>query len=283
MHINYGKMLWENRLGRVGMIILCSMVITVLIAPFITDDPRNYSKDRFEPPSSEHLLGTNDIGQDILSRVIYGARTSLFVAFGVGIVSTFLTTLLGTSAALIGGRYEAIVMRCVDASMVLPATIVLIIVAAFVNPNTGVLILLMSVLGWGGARIARSQALSLKERLHVLAARSFGGSRFYIVSKHIIPDLAPIIVVHFVFSARRAVFQEAGLAFLGISDPLMISWGTMINHARNYCYLDVWMWWLIPPAVALSLLIVSLVFLGYALEEIMDPRLRLRYGRDENA
>jgi peptide/nickel transport system permease protein len=283
MHVNYRKMLWNNHLGRWGLIILSALIIIALFAPFITYDPRSYSTDRFEPPSFLHLLGTNDIGQDIFSRIVYGARTSLLIAFSVGTFSTFLTTLLGTSAALRGGRYEEIAMRCVDASMVLPDTIILIIIATFVKPTLGMLIILMSALEWGGARIIRSQTLSLKERRHVLAARSFGGSKLYLLAKHIIPDLSPIIVVHFVFSARRAVFQEAALAFLGIFDPAMISWGTMINHARNYCYLDVWMWWLIPPAVVLSLLILSLVFLGYTIEEIMDPRLRLKKGEEKNA
>lgn len=120
----------------------------------------------------------------------------------------------------------------------------------------------------------RAQALSLKERGHVAAARSFGAHHFYIAWRHIVPDLGPILLVDFIYSVRRAVFMEAGLAFLGITDPTVVSWGMMMRDALSFSYLNVWQWWLVPTGVALSLTIIGLTFVGHAAEPVIEPRLR---------
>ena len=166
-------------------------------------------------------------------------------------------------------------MRLVDALIVIPAVIVLILVSAYLEPNVWTLIIMLSLLGWpGGARMVRAQSLSLKERVHVSAARCFGASRPYIMYRHIIPDLSPILVVDFIYSMRRAIFMAAGLAFLGIADPDTVSWGMMMREALDFSYLDVWVWWLLPAGIALSLTIIAITFVGHALEPAMDPRLR---------
>ena len=137
------------------------------------------------------------------------------------------------------------------------------------------LIVLISLLTWqGGARVVRAQALSLKERGNIDAARVAGAGGLYIAWKHIIPDLGTIIIVDFIYSVRRAVFMEAGLAFLGISDPTLVSWGMMMHDAMRFAYLDVWQWWLLPAGVLLSLTIIGLTFIGHAMEPILEPRLR---------
>ncbi|MCK4418902.1 ABC transporter permease [Candidatus Aerophobetes bacterium] len=275
MHIKYWEELKKDTFGKIGLVLFLFFIVIVLIAPFITRDPQVQTALVFEAPSLEHLLGTNDVGQDIWSRLVWGARTSLLVAIGVGMLSTFLGALIGASAALIGGWYEEIAMRIIDAFLVIPTVILLILVAAFIRPSIWLLIVLISFLRWqGGARIIRSQTLSLKESVHISAAKSFGASRFYILFRHIIPDLAPILVVSFIYSARMAVFMEAGLAFIGITDPSVVSWGKMMHHALNFYYLDIWKWWLLPAGMALSALILVFAFLGYSLEKIMDPRLR---------
>jgi peptide/nickel transport system permease protein len=276
MHIDLKKEIKQSNIGKVGLAILLLVVFIAILAPLLSRyDPDQQSAASLLSPSSSHWLGTNQVGEDIWSQLLYGARTSLLVGFGVGALSLMLSILFGVSTALIGGLYDKIVMRIVDAFIVIPMVVVVILVAAYVRPNLPVLILLLSVLSWqGGARVIRAQALSLRESGHVNASRTFGASRFYIAWRHIVPDLGPILLVEFIYGVRRAVFMEAGLAFLGIGDPMLVSWGTMMRDAMSFSYLDVWQWWLIPAGVALSLTIIGLTFVSHATESILDPRLR---------
>jgi len=276
MHINYYRSVKENYLGRTGMLLLILVISVAALSPFLsTYCPDAESADLLQPPSRKHWLGTNDVGQDVWSRLVYGAKNSLLVGFGAGAIATLISTVTGTSAALIGGKFEAAVMRLVDALIAIPSIVLIILVAAYVRPSASLLILLLALLTWqGGARVVRAQALALKLKTHITAARSFGAGWPYIVMRHIIPDLSPILLVSFIMSARRAVFMEAGLSFLGISAPGTVSWGSMIYHALQFCHLQAWKWWLIPAGLSLSITIMSLVFIGHALEETIDPRLR---------
>jgi len=282
MHINYWKELKKNTFGKIGLAMLVLVIIIALSFPLLTRyDPGEPSHSAFKPPSSEHWLGTNDVGQDIWSRLIYGARNSLLVALGVGLFTTILSTVVGASAALVGGLYERIMMRAVDALIAIPAFIVIILVAAYVLPNVWTLIFLISILTWqGGARLVRAQTLSLKERMHVYAARTFGANKRYLATRHIIPELGPILVAVFIHSATRGVFMEAGLAFLGIADISTVSWGLMMHYALKFYYLEVWKWWLLPTGLALSITIMAFVFIGHAFETAMDPRLRVMERED---
>ena len=276
MHVDLKKEVTHSSAGRFGIAVFAVIVLLALFAPLLAGyDPIAQSVHSFLAPSWSHPLGTNHVGQDIWSQLVYGARTSLLVGISVGLLSTLLAAVVGTSAALVGGVYDSIVMRLVDALIVIPIIIVLILVAAYLRPNMWTIIVLLSLLGWqGGARIVRAQALSLKEELHVAAARSFGAGTRYLMRRHIVPDLGPILLVEFIYTMRRAVFLEAGLAFIGISDPNVISWGVMMREAMEYSYLNVWAWWLLPAGIALSLLIVSITFIGHSMEPVMDPRLR---------
>ncbi|MGB2841472.1 MAG: ABC transporter permease [Halobacteriota archaeon] len=282
MHINYWKELKKNTFGMLGLVMLILVVIIALSSPLLARyDPGEPSHSAFKPPSSEHWLGTNDVGQDIWSRLLYGAKNTLLVALGVGAFTTLISTVVGSSAALVGGLYERIMMRTVDALIAIPAFIVIILVAAYVLPNVWTLIFLISVLTWqGGARLVRAQTLSIKERMHVHAARTFGANKRYISTRHIIPDLSPILFAVFIHSATRGVFMEAGLAFLGIADISTVSWGLMMHHALRFYYLDVWKWWLLPIGLALSVTIMAFVFIGHAFETAMDPRLRVMERED---
>ncbi len=276
MHIDLKKEIKESNSGKAGLIILLLMITVALAAPILAPyEPYQQSTASLLSPSWNHWLGMNHVGQDIWSRLVYGARTSLLVGFGVGILSTLLGTVFGVSAALLGGLYEKVVMRIVDAFIVIPMVIIIILISAYIRPSILTLILLLSLLSWqGGARIMRAQALSLKERGHVAAARSFGARHFYIAWRHIVPDLGPILLVEFIYGVRRAIFMEAGLAFLGITDPTVVSWGMMMRDALSFCYLSVWQWWLVPTGLALSLTIIGLTFVGHAAEPVIEPRLR---------
>ena len=276
MHVDLKKEVTHSSAGRFGIAALAVIALLAVFAPLLAGyDPIAQSAHSLLAPSWSHPLGTNHVGQDIWSQLVYGARTSLMVGVSVAILSTLLAAIVGTSAALIGGIYDRIMMRIVDALIVIPIIIVLILVAAYLRPSIWTIIVLLSLLGWqGGARIVRAQALSLKERMHISAARSFGAGTLYLMYRHIVPDLSPILLVEFIYTMRRAVFMEAGLAFIGISDPNVLSWGVMMREAMDYSYLNVWAWWLLPAGIALSLLIISVTFIGHSMEPVMDPRLR---------
>jgi len=328
MHVDPGREIAHSKSGRIGMALLLIVTMMAIFAPLLaTHDPLEQMVNSFESPSWDHLLGTNHVGQDIWSQLVYGARTSLLVGLMVAILSTTLAAVIGASAALLGGIYDRVVMRIVDAFIVIPMIILLILLSVYVSPtlngaalvgiviligivvagisfymlrslgwvgliivapvatmvilshdllaSTGGIILVLSLLCWqGGARVVRAQALSLKEKTHISAARGFGAGTWYIVRRHIIADLSPLLIADFVFGVRRAVFLQAGLAFLGIGDPNVVSWGSMISDARDWIFLDIWQWWLVPAGLALSITIVAITLIGYALEPALDPRLR---------
>jgi peptide/nickel transport system permease protein len=276
MHISLKKEIKQSHAGKAGIIILLVLIALAAFAPFLSGyDPNRQSAASLLAPSYTHWLGTNQVGQDIWSQLLYGARTSLMVGFGVGVLSLILSVLFGVSAALVGGLYDRIIMRIVDAFIIIPMIVVVILVAAYIRPDLFILILLLAALSWqGGARVIRAQALSLKEMGHVNASRTFGAGRLYLARRHIVPDLGTILLVEFISSVRRAVFIEAGLAFLGIGDPMLVSWGMMMRDAMKFSYLNVWQWWLVPAGVALSLTIVALTFISHAAESVLDPRLR---------
>ena len=328
MHVDPKKEVAKSKGGRIGLTLLAIVVLMAIFAPLLaTHDPLAQTVSSFESPSWEHPLGTNHTGQDIWSQFVYGARTSLLVGLLVAVFSTILAAVVGASTALIGGVYDRVVMRLVDAFIVIPMIILLILLSVYVDPNLGSgavigiealigvimvgisiymvrrlgwvglviigpvialiilsrdllpsiggLIIVLALLSWqGSARTLRAQALSLKERSHIAAAHGFGAGTWYIIRRHIIPDLGPLLVADFVFCVRRAVFLQAGLAFLGIGDPNVVSWGSMINDAREWIFLDVWRWWLVPAGMALSMTIVAITLIGSALEPALDPRLR---------
>lgn len=274
MHVDLWREIRSSSAGVFGMVILAIIAGLALSAPIIAPSYRDIGPV-FSQPSGEHLLGTDDLGQDIAAKLVHGARTSLMIALGVALLSALISVIVGGSAAMLGGTYDRVCMRAVDAVMSLPSVVVMILVAAYIRPNLGLLVILISFFSWpGGARIVRSQTLSLRERLHVVAARTFGASRRYLLRRHILPDLGPVLVAIMIQDARRAVLMEAGLAFLGVSDPMVVSWGRMMKQAMAFTYLDVWKWWLIPAGVLLSLTLVGLSLIAASLERAMDPRLQ---------
>jgi peptide/nickel transport system permease protein len=284
MHVNPLKEAFSDPLGIAGVIILGIITLMALLASVISGySPNHYTGQIFSPPSAAHPLGTDSVGQDIWSRLLWGARTSLLMGAGVALISTSFSVIIGTTVAIFGGLYERFWMRVADAMLAIPSVVMVILVAAYLRPSLLILILILSAFSWpGGARIVRAQTLSLKSRMHVSAAITFGAGWRHILQKHIVPDLAPIILTVVIADARRAIFMEAGLSFLGISDPTMISWGKIMQQALQFTYLDVWQWWLVPTGLALSLTLVGLSFLGFALEAAIDPRLRVDV-RKENS
>ncbi|WP_188397712.1 ABC transporter permease [Sporomusa sp. GT1] len=276
MHIRYDIELADSKFGRLGLSLLFTAFIAALLAPVLANYmPADYTGDIFHPPCAKYWLGTNEVGQDIWSQLIYGARTSLAIAGGTALLAVAFSLLAGVLAALYGGLCDRSILRLIDIWLVIPPVIVIILFAAYLRPSVLLLMALLAAFLWpGGARIIRTQTLSLKTKASYAAATTFGASEQYLLRKHVFPELGPTLTALFIQYARRAIFMETGLSFLGISDPNLISWGKMMQQALAFTYLDVWQWWLLPPGLAVSLTIAGLAFTGLALETALDPRLR---------
>jgi len=260
-----------------GAILLAAILILALAGPWLYPyDPWEYVGKPLEPPSLAHPLGTNDVGQDLLAELIYGTRTSLEIGLAVGLIGVLLSLLLSLSSVLKGGLWDFSVMRLVDAWLTIPPLLLVLLIVAFVPPRVPVLILALSLFSWaGGTRILRSQGLEIKGELYVEAARAMGASVPYLARRHFLPGLYPLIILSFLVQTRRAILLESSLAFLGLADPQHKSWGVMIQYGMKFMALgDYWVWWLLPPALALGLTLVSLALIGFGLESRFEPTLR---------
>lgn len=261
----------------IGVAIVAIVALVAIAAPLLAPyDPSSVSGPSLASPSAEHLLGTNDAGQDILSQLIWGARPSAVVAVAAAALAVAIGVLVGALAGLLGGPLDVVAMRIVDLLLAIPALPLLILVAALTAPGLAVAVLVIGLGGWPGiARIVRSQTLSLAHRGYVEAARGFGCGRLYLVGRHLVPALRPLIVASFVSWAGTAVVLQAGLAFLGLSDPLEVSWGAILNRALEQpglYFTSVWVWWVLPAGLAITLAVLGLAFVGAALEPRSNPR-----------
>jgi peptide/nickel transport system permease protein len=234
---------------------------------------------RLQPPSPHHLLGNDELGRDILSRVIYGARISMLV--GVGVVTASLLTglIIGSIAGYYGGtldRFFNIVVM--NAFMSFPGILLAIAFVAFLGPGIGNLILALSIGGWVGyARLVRAQVLATKEREYVEAARALGASDLRIMTRHILPNIVQPVIVQAAIGMAGAVLAEATMSFLGLGvPPPTASWGTMLNDARAHLFDAPHM--VIFPAIAVMLAVLSFNFIGDGLRDYMDPRARIEVG-----
>jgi peptide/nickel transport system permease protein len=260
-----------------GLAMLLVVVAVGALAPWIAPyDPGELVGDPFERPSATHLLGTNDSGHDILSRLVWGTRTTVLVAVAASTMVLVLGVALGLAAGLLGGAIDFAVMRVVDVMLALPVLPLLIFVGALAGPSLSTSILMIGVFLWPQtARIVRSQALSLRNRGFVGIARGLGGSPVYVVRRHLLPALGPVMAANLVFVAGLAVAIEAGLSFLGLADPAAVSWGAEMERALDSSQLQLeslWLWWLLPFGLALSFAIFGLSLVGVALEPRFNPR-----------
>jgi len=264
----------------VGVAMLSAVVGVGVLAPWIAPyNPRTLFDNAYESPSGAHLLGTNDSGADILSRLVWGSRTTLLVAAGTTALVLLIGVALGLTAGLRGGLVDAAVMRLVDVFLGLPVLPLLIFVGALAGPSLSTSIVMIGLFLWPQtARIVRSQALSLRNRGFVGTARGFGGGPFYVIRRHLIPALGPVIAANMVFVAGIAVAVEAGLSFLGLGDPAAVSWGAELQRAVTDSQIQLgslWVWWLLPFGLALTFAIFGFSLIGVALE----PRFNPRWGR----
>jgi peptide/nickel transport system permease protein len=265
-------------IGWVGLAIVAVFVGLALAAPWLSAYRVTQLAGRpLEAPGAAHLLGTNGVGQDVATQLLNGARVSLFVAVLAGGGTLVIGALVGMVAGWSGGLVDAVLMRIVDLVLVVPKVPLLIVIGTYAGPSLPVISLIIALTGWPPtARIVRSQVLSLRRRAHIKAAVGFGASTGEVLSRHILPEVGLILTAGLVGAAARAIAFEAGLAFLGLGDPSRASWGAMLRDAIGFggiFFTDAWKWWLVPPVLAVSLLLLGVTFVGVGLEQRINPRL----------
>jgi peptide/nickel transport system permease protein len=261
-------------LGVLGLFAFLA-VFGSLIAP---QDPLASSVEVLAGPSSDHWLGTTESGADVFSQLLVGARVSMVVGFAAAVISATL----GAAVGLVGGFYGGWTDRILDAFenwfLVLPQLPLMIVLARLLSPSLFVLILVIGLTSWAGTgRIVRSQVLTLKERAFVERARALGASNGYIIRRHILPNTLPLIFANTVLIVAIAVLSEAALAFLGLGDPNSISSGTMLENGFDAGAPSAGAWWyVVPPGLCITLLVLAVALLGFAYEEQVNPRLQAR-------
>ncbi|MEK5428918.1 dipeptide/oligopeptide/nickel ABC transporter permease/ATP-binding protein [Cytobacillus sp. FSL R7-0680] len=264
-------------IGLTGLVLFSAMLVFALFGPMLIPyDAYKASGPPFQSPNLEHLLGTNDMGQDILAELAVGARTSLFIGIASAILAVFIGGLIGVLAGYIGGRFETVVLRVIDIVLTLPFLPLMIVVAVYMGAGIFTLVFVITLVMWAGkARQIRAQTLSIKHTGPVLAAKTMGASHFYIFYKHILPGVVPIFIPQFVTGVNAAILMESSLSFLGMGDPLTKSWGSILFYAnsRSAFLTEAWVWWIIPPGVCIVIVVLAFSLMGYYLEERFNPRL----------
>ena len=270
-------------MGILGALMIISVVFIAIFAPLIAPyDPDEKidvdPKDLLAPPDAEHLLGRDDAGKDVWSQLIYGARVSLTVGFIASFMAMFIGTTVGLVAGYFGGRIGNALMRIVDFLLVIPDLPLMMVLISMWGRGLWKIILVIGLLSWTyTARLVRSQVLSIKERQFVLRAKALGASNFRTIMRHIFPQVLPIILAESVLSISGAIIAESSLSFLGLGDPMLISWGMMLNFAFERAISRMAWWFLLPPGFAIIWISLGLVLMGSTLEEIINPRLKTHH------
>ncbi len=273
------QVLKERRSALAGLLIVTVFVALAVLAPVLA--PYSWTQQSgpvYAPPSTQHWLGTDDSGVDVLSELLYGGRTSLIVGFAAAFVAMIVGGGIGIVAGYTGGATDGALMRTTDYFLVIPDLVLMIVVATVFGPSLSHVILVIGLLLWTStARIVRSQVKSIRERVYVRRARSLGASHRRIVAQHILPQVAPLLIATTVLTIAYAIFDESALAFLGVGVP-GVSWGTMLERAFDRTAMTQGAWWaFVPPGLAIGLVVIGCYLMGQAIEDALNPRLRVAH------
>jgi len=274
------RFLRQDSMGFVGVLILLSIILTAIFAPALaTQDPneRAYG-NQFAEPSAEHYLGTDDVGRDIFSQIVYGARPALIVGLASAFAVAFIGTNIGLWAGYYGGYVDDILMRLVDFAYGVPFLPFAIVLVALWEASLWTIVAAITLVMWRStARVIRSHVLGIKEKPYIKSAKSAGASDIRIIYRHIAPNVLPLTFLYGSFAIAWAILAEAGLSFLGFGNPEAVTWGQMLQSAlqAQAIYRDAW-WWLILPGVAIMLTVFSAFSIGRGYEEALNPELKER-------
>lgn len=258
--------------GKAGSALLLALVLTAVFAHRLAPgDPFDLSPDVFEPPSREHPFGTDDLGRDVFRAVVHGARVSMLVGLLTAGIAAFVGILVGGLAGYSGGTLDDALMRGADLVQVLPRFFLIVVAASLLGSSLGLVVLVLALTYWPGtARLMRAQVMSLRSREFVLAARAMGVEESRILTRHVLPLALPPVLTQASFYAGGAILAEAGLSFLGLGDPGVMSWGGLIGHAQEFVRRA---WWMsLFPGVAITVSVLALNLLADALVTVdSDP------------
>jgi len=276
------RMIKEKPLGTAGALITLVLLFTGIFADYLA--PYGYNEahvvDKLMGPSSQYWMGTDNLGRDILSRIIYGARISAIVGLSASTIATVISLILGILSRYLGGKFDLLTQRVVDTWMCVPQLVLLMIIIATVGPGMLQVILVLGV-SWGivGSRIIRSAVIEIKQNVYIEASKAIGCSTFRILLKHILPNIMAPTIILFTTRVPNVILVEASLSFLGFGiPPPAPSWGGMLTgSARDYMFIAPWM--AIWPGLALSIVVFGVNMFGDAVRDILDPRLRGGAGR----
>jgi len=263
-----------------GGVLLLLVILGALLAPVLAPyDQHSRVGPVFGHPSWGHPLGLDDGGIDIVTLLMWAARTSLLVGFAATFVSMVIGGTIGLAAGYYSGRTDTILMRITDYFIVIPDVPLMIVVAAIWGPSLFHIIIVIGILLWTStARVLRAQVKSVRERVYVKRARSLGASHARIVFRHVLPQVAPLLIATTVLTIAVAIFDETALAFLGLGDPSRISLGKMIENAFQRAAISTGAWWaIVPPGALVAVIILACSLLGGAIEDALNPRLRVAH------
>ena len=271
------KRLWrENKLAAASAIVILLFILAAILAPVLT--PYTFDgmdlHNRLAPPSRAHLLGTDEAGRDVLTRMLYGSRVSLLVGIVPTVISMLAGAILGIIAGYNGGRTDAVIMRIADVMLAFPSMFLAMAIMYTLGDGMINIFLALALVNWASvARIVRAETLKLKETEFVEAARSIGVGKLVIMLRHILPNCVPSLIVLFTLNIPSAILSESSLSFLSIGiKPPQASWGLMVNAGRQFLYSQPWL--SLSPSVAIMVVVLAFNFLGDGLRDVLDPHLK---------
>ena len=269
------KKLFSNKLTTVGLVIFTVILLACICAPLLTKyDPLSVDmKNILKPPSSDHILGTDKIGRDIFSRILYGGRLSILIGFGSALGCSFIGVILGCYSGYKGGILDKILVRISEIFMSFPQLILVLMLVSIIGQSASNIVIIFIICGWGSVfRMARSQILSIREEEYVQSLKVFGLNDFIICYKHMLPNIIGPKAVNITLSTAMFILEEAALSFLGLGVPLEIAtWGNILNASQDLFTLqnNWWMW--LPVGIVISLFVMSINFVGDGLRDSTDP------------
>ena len=272
----------RHRAGIIGLVILAATVALALLAPLITnEDGLDVTKSTggvLDPPGNGFPFGTDEQGRSVLLLTIWGARISLLVGVTATLIAMGIGTLIGIAAGHFSGWLSGLLMRVTDWFIVLPRLVLAIALASVLGPTVATIIIAIGLTSWAGtARIIRAQTLAVEARPYLERAKALGAGHWHQMSRHVLPNVMPLVLASTTLEVASAIVAEATLSFLGLGDPSVVSWGTMLNRAYGSGAVTAGAWWyLLPPGLSILIVVLSFTLCGRALEAVLNPRLRGR-------
>ncbi len=270
------RMCRQNKLAAFSALFILIILLLAILAPVVAPygEAEQDLLNRLQPPTLRHWFGTDELGRDVFTRILYGARVSLTIGIMPSIIALLVGVTLGLLAGYLGGVVDYVIMRIADIMLSIPSLLLAMVVMYTLGSSTATLFIALSLVNWASvARVVRSQTLSLKESEYVEAARSIGVSRWTIMLRHIMPNCIPSLIVLFTLNIPSAILSESSLSFLGIGvQPPQASWGLMVNQAKEFLFTSPWL--CLAPCLSIMVVVLAFNFLGDGLRDVLDPYMK---------